>query len=227
MKRGVMMVVLLLAATGLFARSVGGGISVFVPESAFRFAEGSLSVESSLETSLSMGDYIRFPLGVSYNQIFGLVPQGGDIKPDHPWLYADSLMPYLGVKARIPAGKMYFDLFGGGAVNWNPIVRPLTKNIEDDVADAVGATDGISFTESITAKAPFGYGWLAGGAIGVRIQDISVDINATYRHIYHKLEVSGNYEGLGTSPDGTYESKDGLRAMLRGLAIGVHGSFSF
>lgn len=222
---------LLLAAMAAYGQqSVGGGISVFIPQSLYGEGEGSVSIESSLETSLGLGEYIKVPIGVSYNQIYGLTPVDAGVQADRPWLYADSLMAHAGLGVRIPLGVMNVQLFGAGAGNWNANYYPLTKNIEEDLAgsDQVGNADHVSFS-SLDVEAPFGLGWIVGGSVGATFGDIGVDISVSYRHILHDLSIKGDYQAISgdTATSDTYESRGGLDALLSGFAFGVGGSFSF
>lgn len=206
-------------------QSVGGGISVFIPQSMYELDEGSVSIESSLETSFGFGEYIQFPMGISYNQVYGLTPTGAGIDPDYPWIYADSLMGHLGLGVRIPLGTMNVQVFGAGAANWNVNYHPLTKNIERDLADEISGADRISFSD-VSVEAPFGFGWIVGGSVGASFGDIGVDLSASYRHILHNLRIDGEYAIIGGG-SGTYDSGKELQALLSGLTFGVGGSFSF
>lgn len=72
--RRVVLIVAISAITvaPLAAQSVGGGISVFVPWDMFESETGSIAFEQSLETSFGFGDFVTFPIGFSYAQVYGL-----------------------------------------------------------------------------------------------------------------------------------------------------------
>ncbi|MEX2444738.1 MAG: hypothetical protein WD492_14120 [Alkalispirochaeta sp.] len=223
------------------SQSFGGGISVFVPWDMFEGETGSISFESSLETSLGLGEYLSFPVGISYNQIYGLSPDGtlsnGSEESDEalstggPWFYADSLLPYLLAKVHIPAGPVYFDLYGGGALNYNFSLRPFERQIAQDLKDAgaFGENPGAVAITDIDVESGLGAGWIVGAGTGVQIDQIQVGLDVSYRHVYHDLKVSGEYL---SSSEGSVQSFDAndtvsqMRVLLRGLSIGIGGSFS-
>jgi hypothetical protein len=75
---GVVLAVLLIIVGTVEAQSVGSGISVFVPLDMFEGETGSISFEQSLETSFGIGEYLTFPIGFSYNQVYGLSAYGNN-----------------------------------------------------------------------------------------------------------------------------------------------------
>lgn len=213
----------LFCATHGFSMSAGTGFSVFVPESLYLYGDGSVSMEQSLQFSLGLTDIISVPIGVTYNTNYGLMVNN---EPDvsGAWFYSDSIMPYILVKAHIPVGKVYFEFFGGGAVNYNFTLRPLEGNIEEDLS--VGGNQAVILDDSLEFEKSVGFGYLAGGSIGVTFGDISVDITVQYRSIWHKLNFSGEFHpASGVSPGQKFESDANL--IMRGLSIGLGGSFKF
>ena len=231
MKRTTMLLVLLVfASVGVWGQSVGGGVSVFLPESLYWNGNGSVSVETSLSTSFGFGEILSFPIGVSYNQIYGLKPSSAELGINsRPWFYADNIMPFLMLQARLGIDRFYVEAFGGGAVSWNPVIRPLTKNIEADLAGQLSGdgAENISFT-TLSVDNALGYGWLAGGGLGINIQGVDVDLNATYKSMVHGLALTGEYyriqTGEGPLEFGSSSELTGFSVLLRGITIGVNGS---
>jgi len=223
------------------AQSFGGGISIFVPWDMFEGETGSISFESSLETSLGLGEYLSVPVGISYNQIYGLSPDGtlssGSADEDEalatggPWFYADSLLPYLLAKVNIPVGPVYFDLYGGGALNYNFSLRPFERQIAQDLKDAgvFGENPGTVAITELDVDSGLGAGWIVGAGTGVQIDQIRVGLDVSYRHVYHDLKVSGEYLQSGRTEIQTFDADDTIsqmRVLLRGFSIGIGGSFS-
>lgn len=234
-------VLLALISTPVMAQSFGGGISIFVPWDMFEGETGSISFESSLETSLGLGEYLSVPVGISYNQIYGLSPDGtlssGSADEDEalatggPWFYADSLLPYLLAKVNIPVGPVYFDLYGGGALNYNFSLRPFERQIAQDLKDAgvFGENPGTVAITELDVDSGLGAGWIVGAGTGVQIDQIRVGLDVSYRHVYHDLKVSGEYLQSGRTEIQTFDADDTIsqmRVLLRGFSIGIGGSFS-
>lgn len=227
-RRAVAALVLgLVSVLAVPAFEASGGVSVFVPESLYSAGDGSLSVETGLGTGMSIGEIASIPIRIAYNQVYGLMPESEALgAQDAPWFYADSLLGSIQLKLRIPITKFYVDVFGGGAANWMPGLKPLTKNIEESVAAVTSGVDRLSFTE-FDYDAGLGFGWLAGGGFGVRIDAISVDLSITFITVSSPLEVSGAYYGVpGGSTAETYEGPEDLKLRLRGLTVGVRGGIS-
>jgi len=225
----VLMIVMIFAVGGtVAAQSVGGGVSVWLPESSYLVDEGSLGVETALGTSLGMGDLLSLPLGIVINPVYALMPEIDGTVGDSPWFYADTISAFLMAQLRLPVGPIYFDAFGGVAGFWNATLRPLTKNIEQDIAPAehIWTFEG---APTIT-DGRFGWGWQAGTGIGVRIDQISVDLNVTYRLMRADATISGTYADVDTAGDGSvlldqlYEQA--MKIRLGGFSIGINGSFA-
>jgi len=222
-------VLLILSVGGLFAQSVGGGLSFWVPESLYLQRGGSVGVESGLSTSVSMGQMISIPIGVAYNKVYGLLPEGSvaGTSPS-PWFIADTMILSLGVQADIGLGPLFFQLFGGGAGGWNMTLTPLISNIETDIAPT---GEIVKFTDSpVITDGAFGYGWYAGGAVGMTFGQISVDISVTYRDVRFPFAVSGDYVALDEA-NGSFVAQrtvneTGLAARFTGLSIGIGGRFA-
>ena len=228
----VVVVVAVLFAPSLAAQSVGGGLSVFVPESLYAGAEGSVSVETAFSTSLSLGGVLSIPVGVAYNQVYGLTPRSSELSSARrPWFYGDNIHPYVTAKARFGIDRFFVDVYGGGGLSWNPVLRPLWKNIEQDLAGALADqnAESISFvSDSLSVNNRLGYGWVAGGGFGLNVQGVDVDISVTYRSMRHDIGISGDYynveTGAGPQSFSSEESLADFTVLLRGLAVGIGGS---
>ena len=224
----VLMVVMMIVGAGsVAAQSVGGGVSVWLPESSYLVDEGSLGVETALGTSFSMGDLLSLPLGVVINPVYALMPEIDGTVGDSPWFYADTISTFLMAQLRLPVGPIYFDAFGGVAGFWNATLRPLVKNIEQDIA----AADHIYTFEGAPTitDGRFGWGWQAGGGIGVRIDQISVDLNVTYRLMRADATIGGTYADVDTAgPTATLgnDYEQAMKIRLGGFSIGINGSFA-
>lgn len=231
MKRLILVAVLMIAvALGVSAQSVGGGLSFWVPESLYLQRGGTVGVESGLSTSVSMGEMISVPIGIAYNKVYGLLPEGDAAgTAPAPWFIADTMILTLGVQADIGLGPVFFQLFGGGAGGWNMSLTPLVSNIETDIA-ADGEIATFDGTPSVT-DGRFGYGWYAGGAVGMNFGQISVDVSVTYREVKFPFSVSGDYfaieETNGSFIAARTLNETGLSARLAGLSVGLGGSFAF
>ncbi len=225
------------------AQSVGGGISVFVPLTMFEDQEGSVGFETSAETAMGLGPIFSVPLGISYNQVWGLRPAGtlandDDFEASGPWFYSDSLLTYLMLKAHVPLGPLYLDLFGGGAMNWNIALRPLHNRIAGDLEEAGRLVDAGDNPATGTAAVhdlnvtdgAIGWGWVAGAGLGVQIGQIGVDVNATYRQVRHNLRIEGDwFDSNGNRGDFDTDDEalfDEFIVLLQGFAIGISGNYA-
>lgn len=213
-----------------FSLDAGGGISVFVPESLYLHQAGSVSVETNFQYSLGFSKLLSLPIGISYNKIYGYAPTGTAALDAvaSPWFFGDSIMGYAMLKLHIPVSILYFDLFGGGAGNWNVTLTPVGGAIESYMAAASGSS-AVALT-GLSAQAPWGYGWVAGAGLGVSIQKISIDISGTYRDLRSPLKLSADYypvssAGAAALASTTLDSSAAL--VMRGISIGVNGHFSF
>ncbi|MFP4329644.1 MAG: hypothetical protein ACOC28_02675 [Alkalispirochaetaceae bacterium] len=234
--------ILISAPGALFSQEVGGGVSLFLPWSTFDHQEGSVSVETALETSLGIGPIISLPLGISYNQVWGLTPRGEDrngedIEVSAPWFYADAIAPYLMVQARIPAGPLFLDFFGGGIVNFNATLRPLGFALVDDLENLRRANGGDSDTlvgiSDLSVDSGVGYGFLLGAGLGVQIDPVRIVLSATYRRLIHPLTLEGTYyteaggaAGFDTGDEESVLYAEDLQLLLEGIAIGINASFA-
>ncbi len=205
------------------AMEAGTGISVFVPESLYTYGEGSVSLEQSLEFSLGLGEYLSIPVGFTYNTNYGLMVDGED-KADSPWFYTDSILPYAMLKAHVPLGYLFIELFGGVGANFNFTLRALEGNMEKDLStdsEQVVFEDGTLEYDKL-----WGLGYLAGAGIGVTIDQISVQISCLYRNIQHQLNMSADYADV-SDVQGSYDPGEDVTLLMRGISIGLGGSFAF
>lgn len=221
--KGIVVLVLALVIAGpAFGQSVGGGVSLWLPESAWRADDGSLGVETALGTSIAFGEFLSAPFGLVYNQVFALMAERSGELTATPWFYADTLLPFLMAKVRVPIGIAYVDAFGGVVGLWNMTVKPLTKNIEGDVATAGQL---FSFEDALTVEGGrLGWGWQVGGAVGVRIDAISVDLNVTYRLARADATVSGSYSSVDVAGGSVITGQsfgEAIRLRLAGFSIGI------
>ncbi len=61
-----------------FAQSAGGGISVFVPESLYRFGNGTIAFEQGLSTTIGLGPVLSVPIGFAYHSTDGYLLEHKD-----------------------------------------------------------------------------------------------------------------------------------------------------
>lgn len=221
------LILLTVSSSGLFAAEAGTGFSLFFPESFYNGNGGTVSVENGLSTSLGLGGMLSLPIGFSYNKIQGYMVEDDDntIKSTKPWFMGDSFMGYIMLKATLPLGPLFFEVFGGGGANWNASLTPFTGNIAEDLAP-----DGeYAVITDLSYENSFGYGWLAGASFGVTISQISVSVDFLYRDLKAALDMSGSYD-VGTVP-GNYEtavlSEDDAKLVIRGFTVGLGGSYAF
>ena len=227
MKNLIITVLLLLAfSSGICAVEAGTGFSMFFPESFYNGNDGTVSVENGLSSSIGLGGMLSVPFGFSYNKIQGYMVEGASVKSTKPWFMGDSFMGYAMLKARLPLGPVFFELYGGGGVNWNASLTPFEGNIANDLATTAGEYAVIT---DLNYENSFGYGWLAGASFGVTIKPISVSVDFLYRDLKAALDMSGNYD-VGTAVGGytaTPLSEPDAKLVIRGFSIGLGGSFAF
>ena len=213
---------ILLSFSSLSAMQAGTGISVFVPESLYKYGEGSVSLEQSLEFSLGLGKYLSLPVGVTYNTNYGLMVDHEDA--ESPWFYSDAIMPYAMLKAHIPLGFLLFEFFGGVGANYNFTLRALEGNIEKDLSSD---TEQAVFEDgSLSFDKMWGIGYLAGAGLGVTIGQISVQASCLYRNIRHNLNLKADYTSISDF-QGSFEAGETASLLMRGISVGLGGSFAF
>ena len=225
-------VLLFIGSVWSYGLELGGGISVFIPESLYKYHQGSISVETNLQWTLGLSKYLSIPIGVDYNKVYGLMVSGtGAPAPTQPWFMADSIMPYAMLKLHLPLWIFYLDLFGGGALNWNATLTPVGQNIESYLAAQAGPNTDVSLTNPTYANG-LGFGWLAGAGFGVTIKNVKIDITGTYRDLSSALGLGGSYYVVNHSGGTPTVSQASISwtnttLLLRGISIGLNGTFSF
>lgn len=225
MKNLIIAVLLLLVlSTTIGAAEAGTGFSMFFPESFYNGNGGTVSVENGLSSSIGLGGMLSVPFGFSYNKIQGYMVEDASVKSTKPWFMGDSFMGYAMLKARLPLGPVFFEIYGGGGVNWNASLTPFEGNIANDLAPAgeYAVITDLSYENS------FGYGWLAGASFGVTIDKISISVDFLYRNLQAALDMSGSYDvGTVGSYTNTALSESDAKLVIRGFSLGLGGSFAF
>ena len=218
--------IIIIVSTGISAAEAGTGFSLFFPESFYEGNGGTISVENGLSTSIGLGGMLSLPIGFSYNKIQGYMVEGASVDSTKPWFMGDSFMGYAMLKGTLPLGPVFFEVYGGGGVNWNAgNLTAFKGNIAEDLAPAgeYAVITDLSYDNS------FGYGWLAGASFGVTISKISVSVDFLYRDLQADLNMSGTYD-VGTGPsDYTSEvmNESDAKLIIRGFTVGLGGSFAF
>jgi len=243
MRRSAQRVVLI---TGLFlitvslsfGQAAGGGLSFFFPESLVTGSgSGSVSKEAGLSTSIGFGDFLSVPVGFTYIKASGFMPyqETGDDdsleRMDNTiWYTADTFIPYLRLKAKVPLGPVYFEGFGGVAGAW--IVAPQT--FDGAVGRYYGSQKGTDYYyifEKLETDISFGFGYQVGGTVGFTIDAISIGIEAIFTDLRAETTVSSSeyYEGIVDTSftKQTDKFEESFTSRLRGLSIGLNGSYSF
>lgn len=223
---GIAAVLLVVATTALSAQTAGGGLSVFVPESLYAAQEGSISIETGFQTAIGIAEAVSVPIGIAYNQIYGLMPsrETDDYSANRPWFYSDSLVTFVMAQASVGSGPVYVNVFGGGAGNWNIAIRPLTANIEADIS---AATEGsrVSFRDTPEITSNFGIGYVAGAALGLRLDFGALELRGSFRNIVHRGTVTGSADEItGAAAAERNINLEDVRFRLRGFNIGVNVS---
>ena len=232
MKRFILLsIAMALAVPGISSsQEAGGGFSIFVPEALYEYGEGSISIETRFETSLGLIDGVSVPLGVTVNQVYGLVPsdRSDQYGVSGPWFYADTLSPYINIKGRLPVtDSVYVDAFGGLFTNWNMTIRPLTDRIERDISAVDEAERRLVFDERPDVRTSFGVGFNAGLGVGVNVDFGSIELSGSYRSATSRVDVEGDAKWLGEDDNGaaTVESEEitleDIRVRLRGISLGA------
>lgn len=225
MKNLIITALLLLALSATIgAAEAGAGFSMFFPESFYNGNGGTVSVENGLSSSIGLGGMLSVPFGFSYNKIQGYMVEDASVKSTKPWFMGDSFMGYAMLKAKLPLGPVFFEIYGGGGVNWNASLTPFEGNIASDLAPAgeYAVITDLSYENS------FGYGWLAGASFGVTIKQISISVDFLYRNLQAALDMSGSYDvGTVGSYANTPLSEPDAKLVIRGFSLGLGGSYAF
>ena len=146
------------------------------------------------------------------------------------WYTADTFIPFLRLKAQVSAGPVYIEAFGGVAGAW--IVAP--QAFDGAMGRYYGAQDATAdyyIFEKLDTEISFGFGYQVGGTIGFKIDAVSVGIDATLTDLRAETTLSSDeYYEVETSvptvtPGSTFEET--FTSRLRGISIGLSGSYSF
>jgi len=223
----VAIVLTIAAALPAVAQQVGGGVTIFIPEATW-LSQGTVSYEAQFGTSIGLGGLFSVPVGIAYDKVDGLLPNGTGISQRSlPWAVTDSFMLSAGLKLTIPVSIMFLEAEGGGVLQWNAGVLPLDGNIAATLAPA----GTIWAWKSVDASAPFGYGYYAGGAIGVNIKGVRLTLKGGYRYTLSPLTLSGSYyqtdTGNVTTSGPTTLNKTDASLRLAGVYVGITGSVGF
>ncbi len=211
----------------LAAQQIGGGVSIFIPESSW-LGHGSVSYEAKVQTSIGLGGLFSLPVGIAYDKVYGLLPQGGaQTGSTLPWAVTDSFMLFTGIRITIPISVLFLQAEAGGIGQWNAGILPLDGNIGASLAPP----GTIWAMQSVNAIAPFGYGYYAGGSIGVNVRNVRVALDGGYRYTVSPLDLTGTYYQVTTGsptasgPISLKKTDSALR--LAGVYVGLTGSFSY
>ncbi len=209
-----------------FAQSAGGGISVFVPESLYRFGNGTIAFEQGLSTTIGLGPVLSVPIGFAYHSTDGYLLEHKDAASlQAPAFYGDSIIPYVALKAKAWLGSaVYLEVMGGGALNWAFSMKPTADFAKALVANG---TQRIAL-DRVSIEKKLGYGIIAGGAFGVKVGAVSVDLGATYRYLTTPITVEADISRV----DGGTATTDSVRlvnaaAILSGISFKLGGTFAF
>ena len=135
-------------------------------------------------------------------------------------------MPYTMLKAHIPMGPLFVQLFGGVAVNDNFALRALEGNMEKDLSTS--GNQAVFEDGSLDFDKMWGFGYLAGAGLGVTIDQISIQVTCQFRNIRHELNISADYaDNSEVSPGGRYDPGEEVTLLMRGFSVELGGSLSF
>jgi hypothetical protein len=224
MKRALIVTsILILMAAGIGAQSLGTGITVFVPESLYQGEDGSVSLETGFDSSIGLGNLLSLPFGLTYIKVNGLSPA----ESDQAWYAADALLLHLMVQIRVDLGPVFLKAYGGGAASWLMSHKPYAQSIEAYyLSQAGGGIDDVQLS-GISDDFRWGFGWQAGGGFGVKIDPIEIQVDATYRSIGHQGTLTADYSEITGGSAATSSLSESIALFLRGISIGLGGSFAF
>jgi len=218
------------AALG-YAQSAGGGISFFFPESLLD-GSGSVSKEADLSTSLGIGERLSIPVGFTYIKTSGFTgyeDTDGDDKlnklDDRIWYIADTFIPYMRLKGRLELGSLFVEGFGGVAGAW--IVAP--QAFDGAIGRYYGPEDGGVFYvfNELDSDFSFGWGYQVGAALGLRIDAISISLEGIFTDLKADTEISSDDAYLDSPASPVNDFSRSFTSRLRGISIGINGSYEF
>lgn len=225
--RGILVTALILAlALSATAQQAGAGISVFVPATLLRSGSGSPSFEQGLSTSIGLGKTLSLPLGFVYHGADGwLLEDAAFTGSGKAAFHGDLLMPYVGLQARLALGAGLF-LQAHAAAAGSYSFR-LESSGQEIAAGLAGPGETVAI-ESLAIPRKIGFGYLAGGALGITIAPISVTLSAEWRSLRQSVPLTGEIHRItGASAAAETLSLPNAKALLEGIAFKLGGSFAF
>lgn len=231
----ILFILMILAPTGapiLFAQSAGGGLSFFFPESLLD-KSGSVSKEAGLSTNLGFGNGISIPLGFTYIKASGLQAykdtdddESLEKLDENIWYIADTFIPYVRAQVHVDLGSLFVEGFGGIAGAW--IVAP--QAFTGAIGRYYGAEDGVDYYvfSDLESEFSFGFGYQFGAAVGFRSGDISISLEGIFTNLKADTEITATegWEG-GTTPGTISDFSSEFTSRLRGISLGLNGSYAF
>jgi hypothetical protein len=219
----------LATVTGQFAagKSAGASISLFAPESLLQDGEGGIAFEQGLSTSIGLGGILSVPIGFAYHGVDGWVLEDEKLSSiGGPSLYGDVILPYAGLKAKLPMGALFVEASGGLLGAYPFRLKPIGQALESALA---GAGESVAL-RSVEIERRFGLGYFAGAAIGLSLGKVSIDLGATWRSVSIKAPLEASIyrvpSGGGDTGQATTLSLPDAVARLRGISFQLGGSFS-
>ncbi|MBL8967299.1 MAG: hypothetical protein JNG85_09830 [Spirochaetaceae bacterium] len=208
------------------AQEAGAGISVFVPSTLIRNGSGSIAFEQGLSTSIGLGSTLSVPMGFVYHGADGWRLEDAAFTDNgKAALHGDILMPYVGLQAKLPLGAGFFIQAHAAAAG--SYAFRLESSGQELAAGLAGAGETVAI-KSLGIGKKIGYGYLAGGAIGITIAQVSVVLGAEWRSIRQPAPLSGEiYRVTGAAASLETLSLPNAKALLEGVAFKLGGSFKF
>lgn len=95
----------------------------------------------------------------------------------------------------------------------------MEKDLSEEGAQAVFEDGSVDFDKM------WGFGYLAGAAFGVSVNQLSFQLSCQYRSIRHDLNLKADYAGV-SQVSGSYDPED-VTLLMQGISVGLGGSFAF
>lgn len=227
MKKTLTALILVAAITSpAFSQSFGGSLSIFLPETLYSGGRGAISFEQGFSYGLGLAGGLSIPLGFTYFTASGYTAEHKDLaKTKGPSFTGDAIMPYAGLGYTISLGSLYIKAETGGTLLWAFYLEPTTEYFSPALAKDTGAYVAV---QKLDIKKRIGYGYFAGGGLGVKIGSISAGLSAQYRNSFIPIDITADYSLVsGTSVTNiTGASYNDAKAILKGISISIEGSFS-
>ncbi|AFG36706.1 hypothetical protein [Spirochaeta africana] len=230
MKRYVAALILtgLLFAPSAAAQSFGSGFSVFLPESMLH-REGSPAVETGLSTSIGVTPYLSIPVGFTYIKVNGLLPDTDDA--DSPWIYSDNLIGTVGLRASLDIGPVALAAGGGGVLNWMPVYQVLEHTLAQHFAESTDEIVAL-VPGSLETELGLGLGWYLESGIEFKVTpQIGISLSGRYYQASSPFSAEAEAYTIDTTNPGNTAAAEPVstdtRIRLRGISVGIGGSFRF